>query len=89
MKRAERLYGKEFDWNHLFDCGVERKGGVGRVVRVGENYELALVKEEAIVHGRRIDPIGERLCTFNQEIVAIVVEKLNLRLKRNEKQLND
>ena len=56
---------------------------------MGENFELALVKEEAIVHGRRINPVGERLSTFNQEIVAIVVEKLNLRLKRNEKQSND
>ena len=57
---------------------MERKGGIGRVVRVGKNFELAFVKEEAIVHGRRIDPIGERLRSYNQKIIAIVIKELNL-----------
>ena len=47
-------------------------------MRVGKNFELAFVKEEAIVHGRRIDPIGERLRSFNQKIIAIVIKELNL-----------
>ena len=47
-------------------------------MRVGKNFELAFVKEEAIVHGRRIDPIGERLRSFDQEIIAVVIEELNL-----------
>ena len=62
----------------MFDCGVERKGGIGRIVGVGKNFKLAVVKEKAIVHGCRIDPIGKRLRSLDQKIITIVIEELNL-----------
>lgn len=46
---------------------------------MGKNFKFALVKEKTIVHGGRIDPIRKGLSTFDQEIITIVVEKLNLR----------
>lgn len=57
-------------------------------MRVGKNFELAFVKEETIVHGRRIDPIGERLRSFDQEIIAVVIEELNLQ-ENNRKMKNN
>lgn len=74
----------------MFDCGVERKGGIGRIVGVGKNFKLAVVKEKAIVHGCRIDPIGKRLRSLDQKIITIVIEELNLgeQQKRIKKQSN-